>query len=213
MCKIEGCRAEPIAKGLCAMHYMRLRRQGDASKTGKPGRPRIHTASVDVREVAALKARIAELEAELARRRKSEQAPKPEPKPQATAAPKPEPKAAPKPEQPKPKRPGPSPEARAKAAKTRAENKARKENRKRAEAAAKAEDEKIKATIDKLKAVTTARGASAAEESKAKAVIAKLEAKLPSNFRDFMDPRYRPPPLPKSWAEFVERIRKGQTRF
>jgi hypothetical protein len=39
MCKIEGCDANPVAKGLCAKHYMRARRQGSPDKTGKAGRP------------------------------------------------------------------------------------------------------------------------------------------------------------------------------
>ena len=38
MCKIEGCQSKPVAKDLCAKHYMRERRTGDASKTRKPGR-------------------------------------------------------------------------------------------------------------------------------------------------------------------------------
>jgi hypothetical protein len=38
MCKIEGCPDKPIAKGLCAKHYMRERRTGDAKQTRKPGR-------------------------------------------------------------------------------------------------------------------------------------------------------------------------------
>jgi hypothetical protein len=40
MCSIEGCYAKPVAKGLCAKHYMRVKRQGSPDKTGKPGRPR-----------------------------------------------------------------------------------------------------------------------------------------------------------------------------
>jgi hypothetical protein len=40
MCSIEGCDAKPVAKGLCAKHYMRVKRQGSPDKTGKPGRPR-----------------------------------------------------------------------------------------------------------------------------------------------------------------------------
>lgn len=39
MCKIKGCEAKPVAKGLCAKHYMRKRRQGSVRKMGKPGRP------------------------------------------------------------------------------------------------------------------------------------------------------------------------------
>jgi hypothetical protein len=39
MCRIEGCDAKPVAKGLCAKHYMRQRRQGSPDKVGKPGRP------------------------------------------------------------------------------------------------------------------------------------------------------------------------------
>jgi hypothetical protein len=41
MCSIDGCDAKPVAKGLCAKHYMRTRRHGSAAvkhKTGpKPG--------------------------------------------------------------------------------------------------------------------------------------------------------------------------------
>jgi hypothetical protein len=41
MCNIEGCDAKPVAKGLCAKHYMRSRRHGSVDvkhKTGpKPG--------------------------------------------------------------------------------------------------------------------------------------------------------------------------------
>jgi hypothetical protein len=40
MCKIEGCGAKPVARGLCPKHYMRKRRQGSPRKVGKPGRPR-----------------------------------------------------------------------------------------------------------------------------------------------------------------------------
>jgi hypothetical protein len=40
MCRIEGCGAKPVARGLCAKHYMRRRRQGSPDKVGKPGRPR-----------------------------------------------------------------------------------------------------------------------------------------------------------------------------
>jgi DNA-binding response OmpR family regulator len=40
MCTIEGCDRKPIAKGLCAKHYMRARRTGDPNQTGKPGRKR-----------------------------------------------------------------------------------------------------------------------------------------------------------------------------
>ena len=39
MCSIEDCQATPVAGGLCAKHYMRLRRTGDAMKTGQSGRP------------------------------------------------------------------------------------------------------------------------------------------------------------------------------
>lgn len=37
MCTIEGCDGNPVAKSLCAKHYMRLRRTGDPSKTRKRG--------------------------------------------------------------------------------------------------------------------------------------------------------------------------------
>ena len=37
MCRIDGCDREPTAKGLCAKHYMRLRRAGDPNRVRKPG--------------------------------------------------------------------------------------------------------------------------------------------------------------------------------
>jgi hypothetical protein len=37
MCKIDGCNRVPVAKGLCAKHYLRLRRTGDASLVRKTG--------------------------------------------------------------------------------------------------------------------------------------------------------------------------------
>ena len=40
MCSIEGCDGKTVAKGLCAKHYMRVRRTGDPSKTRPPGPPR-----------------------------------------------------------------------------------------------------------------------------------------------------------------------------
>ena len=40
MCTIEGCDRKPVAKGLCAMHYMRARRTGDPNQTRKSGRKR-----------------------------------------------------------------------------------------------------------------------------------------------------------------------------
>jgi len=40
MCKIEGCQGKTVARGLCAKHYMRVRRTGDPAVTGKRGRPR-----------------------------------------------------------------------------------------------------------------------------------------------------------------------------
>lgn len=50
MCKIEGCDAKPVAKGLCAKHYMRQRRHGDAAVTGKPG-PKPNEAKVFARNL------------------------------------------------------------------------------------------------------------------------------------------------------------------
>jgi DNA-binding response OmpR family regulator len=38
MCTIEGCDRKPVAKGLCAKHYMRVRRNGDPNQTRTPGR-------------------------------------------------------------------------------------------------------------------------------------------------------------------------------
>jgi hypothetical protein len=40
MCSIEGCDGNTTVKGLCAKHYMRVRRTGDPSKTRPPGPPR-----------------------------------------------------------------------------------------------------------------------------------------------------------------------------
>ena len=40
MCQIEGCPNKPVAKGLCAKHYRRQRRTGDAEQVRRPGRPR-----------------------------------------------------------------------------------------------------------------------------------------------------------------------------
>jgi hypothetical protein len=37
MCRIDGCDREPTAKGLCAKHYMRLRRAGDPNHVRKSG--------------------------------------------------------------------------------------------------------------------------------------------------------------------------------
>jgi hypothetical protein len=41
MCGIDGCEGKAVAKGLCAKHYARLRRHGNADKTCKPG-PKPH---------------------------------------------------------------------------------------------------------------------------------------------------------------------------
>jgi hypothetical protein len=38
MCSIDGCYAKAVAKGLCAKHYMRQRRNGDPEKVCKAGR-------------------------------------------------------------------------------------------------------------------------------------------------------------------------------
>jgi hypothetical protein len=40
MCMIEGCNTKPVAKGLCAMHYMRQRRTSDPNQVRKSGRKR-----------------------------------------------------------------------------------------------------------------------------------------------------------------------------
>jgi hypothetical protein len=41
MCTIKGCNDKAIAKGLCARHYMRLRRTGNANSARKRGRPQV----------------------------------------------------------------------------------------------------------------------------------------------------------------------------
>jgi hypothetical protein len=38
MCTIDSCDGKPVAKGLCAKHYMRRRRAGDPARVRKPGR-------------------------------------------------------------------------------------------------------------------------------------------------------------------------------
>jgi hypothetical protein len=38
-CSFPDCHAKALAKGLCAKHYMRLRRRGDPAKVGRRGRP------------------------------------------------------------------------------------------------------------------------------------------------------------------------------
>jgi hypothetical protein len=40
MCSIDGCEAKAVAKGLCAKHYARQRRNGDPGKVRKAGRRR-----------------------------------------------------------------------------------------------------------------------------------------------------------------------------
>src|SRR6516225_3162329 len=87
MCTIAGCRTQPIAKGLCAKHYMRQRRTGDPNQIGKAGRPRAPLTDYSVKSVKAagqpkpaddgapLKARIRELEAENERLRARQSAP------------------------------------------------------------------------------------------------------------------------------------------
>jgi hypothetical protein len=40
MCAIDGCEGKAVAKGLCAKHYARLRRNGDPAEVRKAGRPR-----------------------------------------------------------------------------------------------------------------------------------------------------------------------------
>jgi hypothetical protein len=37
MCKVADCQGKPVAKGLCAKHYMRARRCGDPEQTRKRG--------------------------------------------------------------------------------------------------------------------------------------------------------------------------------
>jgi hypothetical protein len=39
-CQIDSCSSEPVAKGLCAKHYMRSKRTGNPNVTRKPGRQR-----------------------------------------------------------------------------------------------------------------------------------------------------------------------------
>jgi|SRR6516164_4443859 len=37
MCRIKGCYGKPVADGLCAMHYMRVRRHGGPHEVRKRG--------------------------------------------------------------------------------------------------------------------------------------------------------------------------------
>jgi hypothetical protein len=37
VCKLEGCKGKVFVKGLCAKHYMRMRRTGDPNRTRKRG--------------------------------------------------------------------------------------------------------------------------------------------------------------------------------
>lgn len=39
-CSVEGCERPVEAKGLCVMHYRRLRRTGDPLRVRKPGAPK-----------------------------------------------------------------------------------------------------------------------------------------------------------------------------
>jgi hypothetical protein len=50
MCSVVNCRGEPVARGLCAKHYMRWRRAGDPTETRRPGRPRdvLHEEARDI---------------------------------------------------------------------------------------------------------------------------------------------------------------------
>jgi hypothetical protein len=41
MCKIKKCKGKVLARGLCAKHYMRLRRTGNPEQVRQPGRPQL----------------------------------------------------------------------------------------------------------------------------------------------------------------------------
>ena len=49
MCEIDGCDGKPVAKGLCAKHYMRQRRAGDPRRVRRPG-PKASEARYLMRE-------------------------------------------------------------------------------------------------------------------------------------------------------------------
>jgi hypothetical protein len=49
MCKVTDCKNKPVAKGLCAKHYMRMRRTGDANTVRKRGPASDRPAGISAR--------------------------------------------------------------------------------------------------------------------------------------------------------------------
>jgi hypothetical protein len=64
-CTIAGCPSEAVAKGLCAMHYMRVRRGGDPNAEFKPRQPKPRSGDP---EMDVLREEVAELRQQLALR-------------------------------------------------------------------------------------------------------------------------------------------------
>jgi hypothetical protein len=45
LCRIDGCEAKAVGKGLCFKHYQRVRRHGDPSVVRKPGPSKLEIAN------------------------------------------------------------------------------------------------------------------------------------------------------------------------
>jgi hypothetical protein len=65
-CKVQDCTHDAVARGMCMMHYMRVRRTGDSDIKGKPG-PKPREATTPRQEIATRREQVASLRAENAR--------------------------------------------------------------------------------------------------------------------------------------------------
>jgi len=64
-CKVEGCASQAVAGGMCAKHYMRVKRRGDPNVRLRPGpKPGPAPAAAAASELAALRAEAAALRQE-----------------------------------------------------------------------------------------------------------------------------------------------------